>query len=92
MKVHAVAHMEVREQFEELVLSIIWVPGIKPVLSRLFFFFKLHLFVYMCVGTCALAYMWSSEDNLKEWVLSFYHKDPRNPTQVVMVAASTFTY
>ena len=44
---------------------------------------NIHVYVtYVCVTVC----MWRSEDNLQESVLSFYHVDPRDGTQIIIRA------
>lgn len=47
--------------------------------------FKLHLFIFVCIGRNehAMVYMWRPEDNLQELVQSFYHMGPRTPIQAI---------
>lgn len=51
----------------------------------LFIYTFCSVFVCMCVGTCATAYMWESENNYMGWVL-FCHVGSRDRTQILRLA------
>lgn len=45
----------------------------------------------MCGDMHATVLLWGSKNNLLELVLSFYHVDLRNQTQVITLGANVFT-
>lgn len=68
-------------------------------LSSLFFIFNIYLLcvygylLYVGVGAhvCTMVYMWKSEDNFQESVLTFHHVGPGDWTDVDRLGAGMLT-